>query len=99
MNDRAAIKNFMGLFGSAGVSAASKMTATGTVGTLSKLTASKKPAIKSQSQQMQLDTWFAADILLKESSKARRAAAAAAVAKAESDQSSSDESTKKNTKK
>ena len=91
INERVAIKNFMSMFGSAGAAAASKMSATGTVGTLSKLQQSKKPTIKSQEQQSQLDTWFAADILLRESGKSRRAAAVKLAAAAE--QSSSDEST------
>ena len=98
INERNAIKNFMNMFGAAGAAAAAKITATGTVGTLSKLQQSKKPAIKSQEQQSQLDTWFAADILLRESGKARRAAAVKLAASA-SAESSSDESAGEQTKK
>jgi DNA polymerase elongation subunit (family B) len=95
INEKVAIKNFMNMFGGSGGTISSKITTTGTVGSLSKLPQSKKPVIKSQEQQMQLDTWFAADILLRESGKARRAAAVKAAESLQSltDQSSSDEST------
>jgi len=102
INEKVAIKNFMNMFGGAGGTISSKITTSGAVGSLSKLPQSKKPSIKSQEQQMQLDTWFAADILLRESGRARRAAAAKAAESAlmltkvkqsdSSDQSSSDES-------
>jgi hypothetical protein len=75
MNESMAKKQFMNMFGWGGGKANEPVKNEFTkMGSIDKLT-SKKTLLKSQEKQATIDTWFAADILLKESNKERRKAA------------------------
>ena len=85
IHESMAKKQFMNMF--SGTKGAIKNEFT-KLGTIDKLTL-KKSLLKSQEKQVTIDTWFAADILLRESKKERRKAAIVDLQKKEGDVSGS----------
>jgi DNA polymerase elongation subunit (family B) len=93
MSESMAKKQFMNMFGWTGGSKTGEVKNEFVkLGSIDKLT-TKKTLIKSQEKQMSIDTWFAADILLKESRKERKKAANAANAANEKEKENNEAAT------